>query len=90
MINYSGYESLDESLVSLPKNGVYNPLEFISNLKLGDNGFFVGVVQQFLKDIELYNKSISFVFDSYAQEVLDEFKLNFAKIKDDKLPYRFK
>ena len=80
------YESLDESLVSLPKNGVYNPLEFISSLKLGDNGFFVGVVQQFLKDIGLYNKSISFVFDSYTQEVLDEFKLNFAKIKDDKLP----
>ena len=82
----ASYQSLDESLVNLPKNGVYNPLEFISNLKLGDTGFFVGVVQQFLKDLGLYKNQVSFLFDNATQSALDEFKDNFSKIKDDKLP----
>lgn len=80
------YDNLDSSLLKLPKNGVYNPLEFISNLKIGDKGYFVGVVQQFLKDLGLYKKNISFEFDQYTQDSLDLFKDNFSKIKDDKLP----
>ncbi|MBI95735.1 hypothetical protein CL656_01140 [bacterium] len=80
------YQGLDDSLINLPKNGVYNPLEFISNLKLGDTGFFVGVVQQFLKDLGLYKNQVSFVFDRATQSALDDFKTNFSKIKNDKLP----
>ena len=80
------YDNLDSSLVSLPKNGVYNPLEFVSNLKLGDEGYFVGVVQQFLKDLGLYDKSVTFEFDQYTQDSLNLFKDNFSKIKNDKHP----
>ena len=80
------YQELDDSLVNLPKNGVYNPLKFISNLKLGDKGFFVGVVQQFLQDLGLYDKPVSFLFDNSTQASLDKFKENFAKIKDSQLP----
>lgn len=80
------YNDLDNNLILLPKNGVYNPLEFISTLELGDSGFFVGVVQQFLKDLGLYNDEVSFKFDKKTQLALDEFKANFAKLKDDQMP----
>jgi len=82
----NSYKILDQQLLNLPKNGIYNPLEFMHNLSLGDEGYFVSIVQQLLKDVGLYSQEITSVFDNNTQEALDYFINNISKFKTDNLP----
>src|SRR6056300_1796374 len=47
----NSFANLNYNLKYSPNSGVFNPLEFMNDLKLGDEGYFVMIVQQLLSDL---------------------------------------